>query len=364
MTLGLCGLWLGGCASPGAPRPPSLYLPAVPAAVDVVRQGPAVRVRFSLPTRTTDGLPLRAEPLQARFCVERAPGTRCAEVPVPSGAGMLPADARGKSPEVQWSVPLPAALTAGAPRSAAMRVKILNADGKGAGYSAPGWFAAGQAPPPVLDLTAAGTRNGVVLRWAPVVDGGEVLVQREPIGAAPKAGSRDGKTEEAAVLQADPGNRSAAATLDPAAAPGVRFRYTAERRRRVQVGGRSLELRSAESAPVEFTWRDIYPPAAPEGLRAIGFVAPGAEAARTPTYAVDLIWEPVDDARVTGYVVERTPLRAAASGRPEVLTPHPVTAPAFHDATAMQGQAYRYAVTAVDGAGNRSAAAMAEVSGR
>ena len=138
-------------------------------------------------------------------------------------------------------------------------------------------------------------------------------------------------------------------TLDTTALDDEPYRYTAERRLSVLLGGRTLELRSEVSAPVEVTLRDIYPPAAPTDLSAASF--------DHPKPAIDLIWQPVDDPRLAGYNVYRD----NGDGNKTRLNPAPVPLPAFHDDTVTVGQRYRYSVTAVDAKGNESAAAVTTI---
>jgi hypothetical protein len=70
-----------------------------------------------------------------------------------------------------------------------------------------------------------------------------------------------------------------------------------------------------------------------------------------------LVWEPVQEPGLKGYVVSRQ----ADGGEVEKLTPEPVTLPAFHDASAKQGVGYRYSVRAVSAKGVEGAAAMVVV---
>ncbi len=269
----------------------------------------------------------------------------------------------------------------------AYRLKVSNEAGRSAGFSDPAYVAAGAAPPPVEGLRAEGTRQGILLGWQPVQAAGEVLLQRTELTERPlppqthgtsvrsgRAGSRrhpasrvrpgGAKTtrDEGVVwLQAEPGNASAARTVDATVREGVPYRYLAVRRVVAQAGGRELELRSAPSPPVDIAWRDTYAPPAPTGLTAVGFATPGAQA--PAGYAVDLVWEPVVDPRVTGYVVQRVTLSVAGEpqGTPERLSPQPLTVPAFHDGTALRSGSYRYEVTAVDAKGNVSAPVTATV---
>ena len=97
---------------------------------------------------------------------------------------------------------------------------------------------------------------------------------------------------------------------------------------------------------------------APTGLTAVGFFTP------TPsTFAIDLVWQPVDNtgllAGLAGYNIYREPL--SPTGEPTAartrLNTSPVQLPGFHDTTANPTTSYRYSVTAIDAKGNESSAA-------
>lgn len=351
ILFGLGAAGLAGCASPAAPKPPSLHLPAIPKDLAVVRHGDEVDVSFTPPSKTTDGLLLRGPVLQGEICIRSDVSAKCVALPLSASQRDIHISRdRANTLPVNWDLRLPEPLRSGPVAAAALEVEILSTTGKAAGWSAPVWFATGAAPQAVADLQAIGTRQGTLLRWQPVHEAGEVLLQK----AQPKVGSQrktSRDTEETTTLQADPGNSSASETLDPSMQAGVPVRYTAFRRRNVQIGGHSLELRSASSAPATFTWRDVYPPKAPTDLKAVGYQDTAGAG-----FAIDLIWEPVEDARVTGYLVTRTVegQKGDVAASPVLLTHKAVVAPAFQDTTAKPGASYRYAVTAVDAAGNQS----------
>ncbi len=88
-----------------------------------------------------------------------------------------------------------------------------------------------------------------------------------------------------------------------------------------------------------FVFRDVYPPAAPTRLDAL-----------SEGNLVRLIWSPVDAADLAGYVV----YRSEGPGELARLTRDPVTDSFFTDSTVEQGKRYRYAIRAVDRAGNLS----------
>lgn len=104
------------------------------------------------------------------------------------------------------------------------------------------------------------------------------------------------------------------------------------------VGSSAIE--SDPSEPICVTPKDIFPPAAPKTLTAVGDVG-----------AVNLVWDPNSETDLAGYIV----LRAAAPGdNMQPLMPAPIKENRFTDRTVTAGVTYFYTVIAVDKAGNRS----------
>ena len=413
--LALAGLGMVGCANPGPPKPPSLKLPAYVTDLTATRRGPMVELRFTMPQRTTDKLPLKAANVKAGFCraVDLGACVAVAELPEQSFARVANAPpGQSNQPQQQSGQPsqtgqptlvvvhdtLPAALASGASHVLAYRVELFSDAGRTAGFADPAYAASGAEPSPVEELHAQGSRLGVVLSWKPSTrpDDGAVVLRREDISPNPKtpakAAHRAMPASSATASPSKPAtahrNSSAAVpkgpkaakasednepnvvwlttapqpdplagdsevadpvtpardgiTLDDTALVDEPYRYTAERRRSITFGGRTLELRSEVSAPVEFTLHDVYPPPAPTDLSAASF--------DNPKPAIDLIWQPVDDPRLAGYNVYRD----GGDGNKTRLNTAPVSLPAFHDDTVTVGQKYRYSVTAVDAKGNES----------
>ena len=396
LATGAFGLF--GCASPGPPRPPSLGIPRAVTNLTATRSGDTVSLQFTYPTRTTDELPLRAATLKGYLCRQAAVAGPCIPVDAEKNGRTVRMPDSPAAAQVQWSDALPAGLTTGSPRPIAYRVELQSEAGRSAGFSDPAYTVAGLAPPMVRGLHAEPMRLGIALHWEQVQNGGEVLLSREgPTGSPqaeqrtpardavetspPRSGARTKKTappfqrssrprSSAAgpqLLQAAPGDPSAARTVDAGVDEGVTYRYTAARQVVVKLEGRTLQLRSAPSETAEATWRDVYPPAAPTGLVALGYNV--AKTDRTApegvpgVFAVDLVWQPVEDQRLQGYIVYRQEIGAAGqtSGLRVKLTPEPVVTPGFHDSTAKASKGYRYTVTAIDPRGNESGAAEANV---
>ncbi len=330
-----------GCASPGPPRPPSLQLPQPVRDLNATREGDQITLRFTLPQRTTDGLPIREGRLKASLCrgEEAQP---CVAVPSLTDLNLnLPPGASAADRAITWQDHLPPAETTGEPRLLLYRVQLNNVVGKTAGWSDPAFTAAGTAPPAVHALTAEETRAGILLRWHPTgsPSAGNVLLRREMVSPPAHAKRED---LEPVWLDSHAAGTTTCETIDSTATEDTPYRYVAVRRKTVTLDQQTIKLDSALSAPVVITWHNAFPPPAPSGLSAAPFAENGA-------FAVDLVWEPVEEPGLKGYVVTRQAIDDAGSpvGSPERLTPQAVELPAFHDTTAKPGVRYRYTVQAV-----------------
>ncbi|MDE1163760.1 MAG: hypothetical protein PW792_17685 [Acidobacteriaceae bacterium] len=332
VALAAAGLAAIGCASPGPPKAPSLKLPATAHKLSATREGDVVKLQFTVSERTTDGVTIKDKSLKAKVCREVEHG----------GCMALPALTSEVAPGTVAVVhdALPVTLATGPNRLLGYRVELLNGRGKGAGESDAAFVAGGIGSAQVAGFAVQGSRLGALLRWQKVAQGGAVVVERKAVGA-----------KEPVVLKPENGG-DPGVLLDTGAVEGVAYEYVAHREKEAEIGARKLAMRSMDSAAVPFTLRDVYPPLAPTDATAAGF--------RTDDggWAVDLVWEPVEDNGLAGYNV----YRQEPGGVSAKLNAAPVTMPAFHDATAKDGVAYVWRVTAVDKHGNESAAAV--VAGR
>ena len=304
-----------------------------------MREGDQVTLRFTLPQRTTDNLPIRERVLKASLC-RGGEGQPCVPVPSLRNVGVsLSTSATPADRAITWRDPLPTTVATGDPQLLLYRVELSNLEGKSAGWSDPAYTAAGTAPAAVEDLHAEETRAGILLAWQPAGDSAQdqVLLRREMVSPPANA-----KREETEPVWFDSLAARADRTIDSTAIEDTPYRYVAARQRMVAFGEHKVALRSALSGAVEITWRNAFPPSAPAGLSA----APFDEAGQ---FAVDLVWQPVEEPGLKGYVVTRQAIDAngAALAPAEKLTPQPVELPAFHDTTAEQGMRYRYTVQAV-----------------
>jgi hypothetical protein len=113
--------------------------------------------------------------------------------------------------------------------------------------------------------------------------------------------------------------------------------------------GQSVE--SADSTPVVVTPKDVFPPAAPQGLVALVPPATEGPATQQTPARVELSWSISPELDLSGYWVYRSEQSDTPGQR---INSQLLLTPAFRDMTAVPGQRYTYRVSAVDRAGNES----------
>ncbi|WP_433967397.1 fibronectin type III domain-containing protein [Tunturiibacter gelidiferens] len=273
-------------------------------------------------------------------------------------------------------------------------MQLFNAHGRSAGSSPEAFAAAGAAPPPVEQLRATSTREGIQLEWMQRKDAApgysQVQLDRHLVAPSPTSAtpapvnsasstapkptlrSKSRKTSPPAAFasakpQATPTTppktpddvkletpkqaADAGGTIDQTTQKGESYRYMARRVREISLAGRALEVRSVISAPVTVAMLDTFPPAIPTGLEAV----PGG--ATASDRSIDLSWTPNTEIDLAGYSVYRQEVTSTGqvAGSATRLNPSPIVGPAYRDQTAIPGHRYAYRVTAVDATGNESA---------
>jgi hypothetical protein len=351
---------------PGTPLPPSLNLPVQVNDLAATRTGERVRLTWTMPTKNTDKLLLKDD-VQVRVCRKQAEEQECTPV------GTLQ-EKPGAAVDVGQE--LPQQLATGVPRPLTYYVELLNKNGRSAGLSNPAVVPAGEAPAAVQGLDAQMQKVGVVLHWRAPLDGPQataVRLRRTLVtspSAAPAKSAAKPATKTAEKPAAKPAQGSAVNPLAPAPEPveqnlivevkdrtlvgavdkdvhfGETYEYRAQRVLRVNIDGEAMELDGPLSAPVRVEAKDVFPPAAPQGLAAVAVIGANGAAA-----GIDLDWEPNTEADLVGYVV----YRREQGGDWERISPTvPLVGPGFHDAHVEAGHTYEYAVTAVDEKGHES----------
>ena len=322
---------------PGPPVPPTTKIPAVPTDLTAGQVGERVVLRWTLPRLYTDGTRIEGWP---RLEVHRA---------FLADATALPEVFAGHA-RIAYTIPeqvvdtflhdgvmvFPDVLGAAvlkqqAGQVAMYGVKAVNAKGQDAGFSNLVAVRVYPVPPPIARIEARVRADAIELRWTPP----SRTTSGTPLEAIAgyEIDRSDSGQESSFVLH---GTTGVARYEDTQFAFGRRYFYRV--RTLAQFGADTVE--SENSAVVEVTARDVFPPPVPANLIAV------AGAAR-----VDLTWDasPADD--LAGYLFYRS--RQSGAGY-ERLTPQALRAQSFSDTGLEAGVQYYYVVTAVDREGNES----------
>jgi hypothetical protein len=351
LAIGLAaGLILTGCGTPGAPLPPSLNLPDPVTDLAANRAGNQVTLTWTMPKKNTDKLLLKGN-VAVRVCRN--------EAGVCNAAGAELSLAPGADGE--FTETLPAALTAGAPRSLSYFVELRNRNGRSVGLSNAAMVLAGEAPAPVAGLTAEVRKQGVALHWSALSTAAQessltVIRLHRKLLTLPATKPQEGPlapqpepVEQNLLVNscAPVGGMGVCRALDKSIRFGQTYEYRAQRVARITLDDKTLELAGELSAPVRVEAQDIFPPETPTGLAAVATT--GETGAQT---AIDLSWQPVTDSNLAGYIVYR---REGQATWQRISPPGPLVPPAFHDSQVQPGHTYRYAVSALGQNGHESA---------
>ncbi|HET7441037.1 MAG TPA: hypothetical protein VFJ47_07030 [Terriglobales bacterium] len=338
---------LGGCASTGAPLPPSLELPKPPGDLRAVRKGNKVFLTWSVPAETTDRQRARYLAL-TRICRSLEPAmNQCAapvaEVPT---AGATPdwkkRLAAGEKITETYVDTLPSAALQSPNAELTYAVEVLNRAGRGAGISNQVHVSSVPTLPPPENFRAEPSAEGIVLTFSGEADQHPApeISHRYRLYRRAQGSARDTLIAELPLDKVEP-IRFVDHTFD--------WEQTYDYRVTVvtvlsQPGKPSLEI-EGEDSPVDRVFaHDIYPPGVPSGLQAV-FSAQGQEK------FIDLVWAPDTDSDLAGYNV----FRREENTEPEKINTDLVKTPAYRDNNVEPGKKYSYSVSAIDVRGNQSA---------
>jgi hypothetical protein len=290
----VCGLplLLTGCGYVGDTRPPSLRLPVPVRDLAVVERGDKLIVQFTVPSKTTEELPLRDKPKLVVYV-----GDKPTEVEAKDLLVRAEIDARPfYNKEVK------------------VGVKALNDRDRDAGFSNIVSLHVVPALALPANLKAIATADGVAVSW----DSPEkaFTIFRQAPG-------------EPALTKLDTADHSP--YVDKTAEFGKVYRYA------VQSSSAQAQSDIAElSKP--YLPIDTFPPARPEALAAV-----------VGSQSVELIWDRGTESDLAGYRIYRD----GGSGQFERIG-ESQSSPSFSDKTVQKAKRYRYAVTAYDKLGNES----------
>lgn len=344
LALVFAALLLPACGHRGDPLPPLRRTPPAPEGFRLAQRGETMELRATAPAASVDGVPFETVTVEFLF----TDGTGDLEK---TGRRRTAAAAPGR--QVVATVPLP---LPGTPLRAAARAI-------GGRHRGPRSLTTALVARPVVaapsELSAVLAEDGVALSWRGPRPRESAPVASPAASAAPKAGAVPGQGEAPAP---------AAEVAGPATSGFLVYRRVGSAEYDTPLDGGPLERRSfkdttapagvtacyvvraasstqplVESAPsneacVEV--RDVAAPATPAGLAALPRQG-----------GIEVLWGPSSEPDLASYRVYRT----APGGAPERLAELAPNRTSWLDETAARGVAYRYAVAAVDAAGNESA---------
>jgi hypothetical protein len=361
MTIGASAA-LVGCAAPGEP---TARHPVVPQAVQdlaVRQEGDGVELSFTLPIGSTDKKPLAEPPALEIYRVAPAAGGPAGAKATMRLVDTVPSDivpTYEENGHIEFRDrldPNELARTPGQQVSYMVRTRVSRQ--RASADSALASLRIYPAPEPVGELRAAVIEKGVMLTWAaPASPGGAgyriYRAEVEPESAA--AGTED---LSKAVLRG-PFNAIGLVPQPAYADTGIELghSYVYKVRSVAQFGSDSVE--STDSNAVAATAKDVFAPAAPQGVVAVAI----PETAGMPAY-VELSWAISPEADLAGYAIYRSEQPETPGER---LNSELLPAPTFRDTNVVSGRRYFYQVRAVDHAGNESplsAVVEVEVAGR
>jgi hypothetical protein len=296
-------LLLCGCGYIGEPLPPLINVPAR-GEVTAIQRGSNVIAHVALPTLTTEGVVLKQS---VRLDLRIGPKT---SGPFNATAWAAGAKAAGGATTANGTAEYRIPATEWIGKQVLITVKIIGANGRDAGWSAPAELTIVTPPEQPHDLNAEAVPQGVRLTWQGTGNTFAVF-RRGPDEKDFQALGRSPKPEY----------------IDATAEFGKPYTYVTQYVVKVGEGDAQSDL-SNEAA---ITPLDTFAPAAPAALTAV-----------PSTASIELVWERNTEPNVIGYRV----YRALGSGPLELLADGQVL-PAYSDHKIEAGKTYRYAVSAV-----------------
>jgi hypothetical protein len=344
-----------GCGAPGEPVPPSPLVPTAIMDLAAHQAGDGAELSFTLPSNSISGEKLPAPPAVEIFRgVVRPDGSTDAKSfrVVYTIPGALAESYRAEG-HVRFTDPIAPEETKAHPGGAvAYAVRTRASRKRASADSNLVTLRIFPVPAPLASVEARVTESAVELSWPvptataagqPVstITGYRIYRSetRPSVSSPPPQDLPPGKPQARAALlgsSATNNYRDTSVVFD--------HTYVYIVRSVVQVEGNELE--SSDSQPVTVTPRDIFPPAAPQGL--VAALLPGPAPG---TVVVDLSWSINLETDLAGYRVYRSEQEGT---RGQLVTSELLPTPAVRDTSVEPGHRYWYTVTAVDRTGNES----------
>jgi hypothetical protein len=303
-------LLLAACGYVGDPLPPLANVPSRIADLAAIQRGGRIIAQFTVPLLTTERRPI---PQPLRLDLRAGTADHFAEDEWAGRARQIPPGtiahgiARYEIPSAEWTG-----------KDLILAVHTVAGNGKAAGWS--NFVVVSVVPPPdrPTALTPTATPDGVRLTWQARGADFRVFRKTEGVDFVPLA---DAQKPE---------------WIDAGAEFGQPYTYMVQTIVKLD---NHKEAESDLSEEAAITPRDIFPPAAPAGVRPSP--APNS---------IELNWDRNTESDLNGYRVYRAEGNGALAMVADVAA-----VPSYSDGSVEHGKTYRYAVTAIDRAGNESA---------
>ncbi|HVS90184.1 MAG TPA: hypothetical protein VHF01_18430 [Candidatus Acidoferrum sp.] len=357
-------LVLTGCGAPGEPTPPAPPVPVAVTDLTAHQAGDGVQLMFTLPSKTITGEKLSEPPaveiLRGALKPDGTADNKSFRAVYTIPGSLM--DAYLVEGRVRFTDSVPPEETRAHPgASLAYRVRTRASRKRASADSNTVTSRLYSVPERISSVQARVTETAIELSWpAPTrTSGGDPLSGVS--GYHVYRGELDPSSADAASKDLAQVKWISPLTL-LAPSPTTNYRdtffdfgktYLYVIRSVVLAEANALESSDSSSAIV--TPRDIFPPAAPQGLVAAALpgMAPGS-------FEVDLSWSINLETDLAGYRIYRTEQQGT---RGQLLTPDLLLTPSYRDTSVLAGHHYWYSVTAVDRAGNESLPSAAADSG-
>lgn len=308
-------LWCGACGSVGEPRPPLVNVPEQPLQFQARQVEDRVELSWVWPLRTTGGELLRREidgfEVYALDVAAEAPPSEALEQ---QGVSLLRLDSDDLEASPGETVRASVSIAEHYGKRTAIAVRGRTTRGKASPWSTMTVLEVVRPPSAPGKLSAKTVPDGVQLEWGSVEGANSYVIERRiDDQSAFESMNRTGENQ----------------FLDRSVVWGAEHEY----RVRAEADSSSGDVPGPASRSVRVDAEDTFPPAPPQGLRAV-----------VTDSTVELTWSPSEAYDLAGYLVLR-------DGRPvhDAL----LRSPSFSDPGSL-GSPRTYVVVAEDREGNRS----------
>ena len=356
----ISSFFLVSCGAPGEPTPPSPPVPAPISDLTARQSGDGALLTMTLPTRTATNERLTEPPaveiFRGSLKPDGKPDAKSFRLVYTLPGALL--DTYTNEKFIQFKDPIdPADTSANPGKVVAYRVRTRASKKKDSADSNTVLVRIFPVPERVTNLEAKVTEPAIELSWATPkkTSAGSPLDQLT--GYRVFRGEIDPSSAQATPRDIGLAKWKSPLTLVAPATENV-YRDTlfefgktyAYVVRAVALAGDG-PVESDDSAPVVVSPMDTFPPSPPQNVVAATTSPPGG------TPSVDLSWSVNLENDLAGYRVYRSDTQGT---RGRLQTTDLLPAPAYRDMSVQQGHMYWYSVTAVDRAGNESAATQVE----